>query len=114
MFFDLTLCSLNIRVLKLIIFSWDRIGPPGQRGLYDPSLDEISVGPQGPQGDIGELGDRGNVFNDFDFLKRIFLFINNIFFCTRCSRCPWIFRKARTNGISRSSRRSRSRWFTGS
>lgn len=40
---------------------WHFVGPPGQRGLYDPSLDEISVGPQGPQGDVGELGDRGNL-----------------------------------------------------
>lgn len=38
------------------------IGPPGLPGIYDPSLDEISVGPQGPQGDVGELGDRGKVF----------------------------------------------------
>lgn len=28
-------------------------------GLYDPNLDEISVGPIGPQGDVGELGERG-------------------------------------------------------
>lgn len=31
-------------------------GPPG---LYDPTLDEISDGPEGPQGDIGENGPHG-------------------------------------------------------
>lgn len=35
------------------------IGAAGLPGLYDPSLDEISVGPIGPQGDVGEVGDRG-------------------------------------------------------
>lgn len=35
-------------------------GPSGLPGLYDPSLDEISVGAIGPQGDIGDVGDRGN------------------------------------------------------
>lgn len=35
------------------------LGAAGLPGLYDPSLDEISVGPIGPQGDIGEVGDRG-------------------------------------------------------
>lgn len=28
-------------------------------GLYDPSLDEISIGPIGPQGDVGEMGPIG-------------------------------------------------------
>lgn len=48
-------------------------------GLYDPSLDEISVGPQGPQGDIGEAGDRGKVVlfrNIFSIPLKYIFFLN--------------------------------------
>lgn len=51
--------------MKIIYNKWIRIGPPGQRGIYDPSLDEISVGPEGPQGDVGEPGERGTSLQTF-------------------------------------------------
>lgn len=31
----------------------------GLPGRYDPTLDQISSGPQGPQGEIGPVGDIG-------------------------------------------------------
>lgn len=35
------------------------IGPSGPPGIYDPRLDEVSVGAIGAQGDVGEDGERG-------------------------------------------------------
>lgn len=59
--FHLIFFSLNCLLWTNVFDHLNQIGPPGLPGIYDPSLDEISVGAQGPQGDVGELGDRGKV-----------------------------------------------------
>lgn len=48
-------------------------GAAGSPGLYDPSLDEMSVGPIGPQGDVGEVGDRGIYSNSSRIYKKCLL-----------------------------------------